>query len=259
MSPNDDFASLLWLAPLLMGLLCSCTSSDTAATPANRMPMTQTPTAGSDVLQIALVEFALPVNSAQPAFNFGIGKYEITNRQYQAFVQDTGYDGQDHPSSKRTEPFLNHFTNGRCPEDQAEHPACSVNWWHAKAYCAWLSKKIGKPVRLPTAQEWLFVAAGEEKRTYAWGNDWDPKRCNWSGTEDGFAKSAPVGSFANGCTPEGVHDMSGNIWEWCEDKVLRGGPWCLDRKTVTTSFASREDMNRADDKFGFRIVVLPKN
>ena len=253
MSRNHAFAPMLWLASLLLGLLCSCKSTDSAA---ETSPHAAAPTPGDDVQDIQLVEFLLPSDSAISGVKFNISKYEITNRQYQAFVRDTGYDGRDHPSSKGTEPFLHHFTDGRHPEGRAEYPVCYVNWWHARAYCDWLSMKIGKTVRLPTAEEWLFVAAGAEKRKYTWGNDWDLKRCNWGSTEDGFAESAPVGSFPNGCTPEGVHDMCGNIWEWCEDKALRGGPWCMGRDTVTTSCASRGDTDRADDKFGFRIVVL---
>ena len=51
------------------------------------------------------------------------------------------------------------------------------------------------------------------------------------------------------------NDMSGNLREWCEDRMLRWGPWCMGPDTVTTACAGREDAERADDKFGFRIVV----
>ncbi|MBN4051625.1 SUMF1/EgtB/PvdO family nonheme iron enzyme [bacterium AH-315-M05] len=187
---------------------------------------------------------------------FYIGKYEITNEQYKVFIDDTRYDGSDHPSSKSTEPFLNHFKNGNYPAKKGDYPICYVNWWHTKAYCNWLSRKTGKTVRLPTKDEWEYVAGGLEKRIYPWGNEWDPKRCNWASSIDGYEEAAPVGSFSNGTTPEGIHDLAGNIWEWCEDRVLRGGPWCMGPETVKTTFSSKEDTDRADDKFGFRIVVI---
>lgn len=218
-------------------------------------------------LGIEMIDFQLPEGGR----TFSIGTYEITNAQYKAFLDATKYDGQDHPSSK--EPFFHNWNRdpkwtqwmksmsgssvvGSYPADQSNCPACLLNWWHAKAFCDWLSRETRKEVRLPTKGEWLFVAAGSENRKYPWGDEWDPNRCNWAGDVDGFEAAAPVGSFPKGATPEGVHDLAGNIWEWCEDRVLRGGPWCMDRTTVTTSFASKEDTDRADDKFGFRIVLI---
>ena len=235
-------------------LLCSCAPTDSGK---DAVPSSRPRVLDGGGPSIELVGLLLPEDSARSnGFHFFISKYEITNRQYQAFVSESGYSGADHPSSKGSEPFLHHFTDGRSPEGQGEYPACYLNWWHCKAYCDWLSRRTGNTVRLPTEEEWMFAAAGVEHRKYPWGNVWDPKRCNWAGTEDGFAEAAPVGSFPDGCTPEGVHDLAGNIWEWCEDRVLRGGPWCLDPESVTTSCAAKEDTNRADDKFGFRIVVL---
>ncbi|MCH8274464.1 MAG: SUMF1/EgtB/PvdO family nonheme iron enzyme [Armatimonadetes bacterium] len=190
---------------------------------------------------------------------FYIGKYEITNAQYKAFVDETGYDGSDHPSSKFTEPFLGHWVNGTYPDGQAKHPACYVNWHHAEAFCDWLSKKTGKVVRLPADDEWEFAARGEKGRIYPWGDDWQPAFCNWGdeGKTDGYELSAPVGSFPSGATPEGVHDLAGNIWEWTAEKSLRGGPWCLDPDSMRAEWKAIEDTDRADDKFGFRIVMEP--
>lgn len=209
-------------------------------------------------IELVRIEAAGPVKAA-----FLIGRYEVTSEQYAAFIHATGYDGSDDPSSKPTEPFLADWKDGKPPADRARYPVCCVNLAHARAYCRWASKATGRTVRLPTDAEWDLAARGVEGRTYPWGNDWDPRRCNWGDSEggdhfgavDGFAESAPVGSFPRGATPQGVHDMAGNIWEWSEEGHLRGGPWCMGPETVRSETKAREDIHRADDKFGLRVVV----
>lgn len=189
--------------------------------------------------------------------DFRIGKTEVTMKQFEAFVKDTGYNGEDFPSSKGSEPFLMDWKAGKPPAGKGRHPVCYLNWHHAKAYCAWLARKSGLDVHLPTDAQWTLAAAGKEGRAYPWGNDWDPKRCNWGdeGKVDGWVESAPVGSFPKGATPTGLLDMAGNIWEWSAEGHLRGGPWCMDKSTVLCSVIAREDTERCDDKFGFRIAV----
>lgn len=189
--------------------------------------------------------------------SFKIGKFEITQKQFEAFIKDTGYDGSDHPTTKGIEPFLMGWKDGKPPKGKDRHPVCYVNWHHAKAYCAWLAKKSGLNVHLPTDAQWTLAAAGPEGRKFPWGNGWDPKRCNWGdeGKVDGFVESAPVGSFPKGTTPTGIFDMAGNIWEWSAEGHLRGGPWCMDSTTVECAEIAREDTDRCDDKFGFRIAV----
>lgn len=186
---------------------------------------------------------------------FWIGKFEIRNDQYRAFIQETGYDGSDHPSSKTNEPFLADWKKGSFPAGKAAYPAAYLNWHHSTKFCVWLSQKSGRKVALPTQAQWYWAAAGAQKRKFPWGMEWAKNRCNIGGASDGFAESAPVGSFPLGATPEGVHDMAGNIWEWTSDGFLRGGPWCMGPETVECDSAADEGIDRADDKFGFRIVV----
>ncbi len=157
---------------------------------------------------------------------------------------------------------------------------CSVNWHHARADCRWLGEKTGRRVRLPTQAEWEYVARGQEGRTYPWGNAWNPTACNWGdgGKVDGFAGASPVGSFPTGATRRGVHDLAGNVWEWCADAVrgvrddigtgtgddadlkrprhpVRGGPWCLDAHVLRSDNPWYASPSIADDKIGFRILV----
>lgn len=184
-------------------------------------------------------------------------RHEVTNAQFQRFIEATGYDGSDYPSSKPGEEFLRTWVDGRHPAGGGDHPVCDVNWHHAVAYCAWLSLETGCTVRLPTDAEWLAAAAGPEGRAYPWGAAWDATRCNWGdgGTQDGFREAAPVGSFPRGATPDGLLDMAGNIWEWTAEKHLRGGPWCERVEWQRCDFVAAEDPLRADDKFGFRVVM----
>jgi formylglycine-generating enzyme required for sulfatase activity len=106
-------------------------------------------------------------------------------------------------------------------EHRLDHPVLHVSWNDALAYCAWVG------MRLPTEAEWEFAARGGlEGCQYPWGDDLlvdGRHRCNiWQGTfprentcDDGWYGTAPVSAFdANGF---GLHNVVGNVWEWCRD------------------------------------------
>jgi formylglycine-generating enzyme required for sulfatase activity len=141
------------------------------------------------------------------------------------------------------------------------HPVVHAAWFDAQAFCAWLTKEelaaekinAGQRYRLPTDAEWsVAVGLGQEtgdtpagkhkviNDVYPWGKEWPPPKgagnYNKNLNVDNFEYTSPVGSFA--ANSYGLHDMGGNVWEWCEDKwtptvtgpgetwrVWRGASW----------------------------------
>ncbi|CAN5376507.1 formylglycine-generating enzyme family protein [soil metagenome] len=107
-------------------------------------------------------------------------------------------------------------------DNKGNHPVVQIAWADAIEYCKW-SKK-----RLPTEAEWEYAARGGlEQKHFTWGDE-SPEangkaRCNfwqgefpWKNTAvDGYAGTAPAGSYAPNAY--GLHDMAGNVWEWCHD------------------------------------------
>jgi len=172
-----------------------------------------------------------------------------------------------------------------------DHPVVNVSWEDAKAFCEWLSAKEGKIYRLPTDHEWsIAVGIGDredpklspkEKKfkladVYPWGSTWPPPKDtgNFSGTEsasslklddytDSFPFTAPVGSFK--FEHNGIKDLSGNVWEWCQDKydpsssafVLRGGSWYdCNPGGLLSSYRDSFDSTGRSNFSGFRCVLV---
>jgi formylglycine-generating enzyme required for sulfatase activity len=228
--------------------------------------------------RIAIEEFGVKkewIENEQPQHevflsDYAIGKYPVTNREYQAFVVDT--DRQ--PPS--------HWDGAEYPEGKGGHPVVHVSWEDATAYCAWLRKKTGKDYELPTEAQWEKAARGTDARIFPWGNTWDPERLN-SG-EKGPGDTTPVGTYSpEGDSPCGAADMAGNVWEWCRDwyspsvyedragqevrdpegpesggtRVMRGGAFRGSGGDVRCAFRLNPSPGDRGGGLGFRVVVLP--
>jgi len=100
-----------------------------------------------------------------------------------------------------------------------------VTWHDANAYCAWLTERLARAgllesgliVRLPLEVEWEKAACWDQRREvklrYPWGDEWSSAQAN---TADGRGDwmLAPVGCYPGGASPYGLHDCTGNVWEW---------------------------------------------
>lgn len=171
-----------------------------------------------------------------------------------------------------------------------DHPVVDVSWEDPKDFCAWLSAKDGRQYRLPSDHEWSVAVgiADQENRNaspkdennkiegYPWGSAWPPPKGagNFNGSESastygkisGYTDAHPVTAPVKSYLPNrgGVYDLSGNVWEWCEDwhsidrkyRVLRGGSWIVSSELNLQSSHRRTYLpSHRLDYYGFRCVV----
>ena len=169
--------------------------------------------------------------------SFLLGATEVTFEQY------------DH--------YCNQVSDCELPEDEGwgrgQRPVINVSWQDAQKYIQWLNAQNlpGGKYRLPSESEWEYAARAGTRTQYFWGNQPSNQHGNGNESEgwpdDGYTdRTAPVGSYE--ANAWGLYDMSGNVWEWCEDRwhsdyqgapddgsawvtggnssrVLRGGSW----------------------------------
>jgi iron(II)-dependent oxidoreductase len=157
-----------------------------------------------------------------------LDRHAVTNRQFLRFVQAGNYENMEiwpqevWPSLLRFcdrtgRPGPRFWENGKFPAGKAEHPVVGVCWYEALAYARWSGK------RLPTAAEWQKAGGWPEQLSggtcnrYPWGDIFDPRRANLS--HSGIGGTVPVHDFAEGSTPNGIYQMSGNVWEWLGDQL----------------------------------------
>lgn len=206
---------------------------------------------------------------------FWLGRYEVTNAQFRLFRPD--HDSHDYKGIS-----LN--------EDR--QPVVEVSWDDAEAYARWLAVQCGRECRLPREAEWEYACRAGSETVRFWGNgineacvyaniaDLSAREVwpTWSvhGCRDGFAVTAPVGSFAP--NRWGLYDMLGNVWEWCSDwfgkgyyevgpqsnpqgpqhgayRILRGACWDSAPRYVRSASRNMRSPGSCGYNLGFRLAI----
>ncbi len=311
-------AVLILLVLALVGALGGepgATAADRpTVTPAATMIPAETPGAVHQILvpadgQVEMVsvpagEFIMGTNNGNPyeapvrtvyLDGFWIDKTEVTNAQFSAFASETGYRTE----AEQQGGGYNYTNDGRLFVEGAnwqrpqgpgsdiagldDYPVVLVSWSDAQAYCQW------RNARLPTEAEWEKAARGDDARKHPWGDDFDRSSLNYCdancpfdwrivGANDGYAMTAPVGSYLQGASPYGALDMAGNLREWVADwfdenyyrvapnenpagpaegrrRVARGSAWNDVEWTVRSTDRFAYQPTVASNEVGFRCAA----
>ena len=204
-----------------------------------------------------------PQHTATIDQDFYIGRFEITNVEYNEFLRAT---------KKKTMIPPNWTTDMQ--------PAVGVSWDDANAYAAWLSDLTQKKYRLPTEKEWEYSARAGATTRYYWGDrDTSHRKDAWRKEYPDNAHSyAWIKTNSEDITHTvgqkkpnqwGLHDVLGNVWEWCSDtyaenynapaeeeslKIIRGGSWFSTPEELTLSHRGSNVTDFTSYSIGFRLV-----
>jgi formylglycine-generating enzyme required for sulfatase activity len=191
-----------------------------------------------------------------PVGSFLIGKYEVTQGQWETVMGTTISEQRDKYDSQ-------YGTSASLYGEGSTYPMYYVSWDEAKAFCDTLSARTGKSYRLPTEEEWEFAArCGNFSSSYVYSGSNSINSVAWHG---GGSTQVVGGRSGNEL---GIYDMSGNVWEWCfsswrsnysssEDgslRVIRGGGWF--DGVANCRVANRDNLGPSNrySIVGFRVV-----
>ena len=136
---------------------------------------------------------------------FHIDRHPVTNAQFKAFVDATGYAPRDALN------FLRDWRNGAPQPGWENKPVTWVSLEDARAYAAWAGK------RLPHGWEWQYAAQGTDGRLYPWGDAWRDDAAQPVFRGRALPPPADVGMHPAGASPFGVQDLVGHVWQWTDE------------------------------------------
>lgn len=215
-----------------------------------------------------------------------VGKYAVTVAEFSSFVDATGYTLPNEIWSLEDDGLrLRKGRSFRNPGfDQSwNHPVVGVNWDDAQNYIEWLNSKTGKTYRLLSEAEWEYACRAGTTTPFSCGETISSDQANYYGINTyGIgakgayrAKTVPVDSFAPNAF--GLHQMHGNVGEWCADpwhkdydgaptngsvwsaggderlRVLRGACWSADPQFLRSAQRGHTYQDDRNDRDGFRL------
>jgi len=177
-----------------------------------------------------------PVHRVRITKPFYMGRYEVTVGQYRRFAEATGFQPKPGPSGnpqvfvegKWEQKVDAGWQNPYLKQDD-QHPVVCVSWEDTKRFVEWLmsidtKKPSGWEYRLPTEAEWEYACRAGSEATFSFGKKLSTAQANFNATypahavkqDENRGVTTPVGSFPPNAW--GLHDLHGNVHEWCEDK-----------------------------------------
>lgn len=153
---------------------------------------------------------------------FYIDRHAVTNAEFWAFVEAGAYTDVDlwppellpfvlQCVDQTGAPGPKFWRDGRPPEERLDHPVVGVSWYEARAYAQWIGKRLLTPADWQHAAGW-HSPEGHELR-YPWGDSFQRGKAN---LRSPHRQTVAVGEFVEGCTPNGVFQLIGNVWEWLD-------------------------------------------
>jgi formylglycine-generating enzyme required for sulfatase activity len=195
---------------------------------------------GVDMVLVPAGCFEMGSDQTRTCFDepFWMDRFEVTNAQFASLAGGASNDS--------------HWAEENRPREQ-------ISWAEANDFCA------RRDAQLPSEAEWEYAARGPDNLLYPWGNAFDGTRVNfcdsncefdWQDTDsdDGYPDTAPAGSYQTGASWVGAYDMSGNVWEWTDSHVLRGGSFGDSLERLNAVFRNEQESGEGSDDDGFRCV-----
>ena len=214
---------------------------------------------------------------------FLLSRYQVTNEQFQHFVDDGGYENLDlWPSDiwphlidfkdQTDEAGPRYWRHGRHDKHTAQHPIVGVCCFEAAAYAKWAGYRLPTEAEWQMAASWRIRSVANVLRRYPWGDAFDISRCNVWATNVGG--TSPVTDYADGAAPNGVVQLIGNVWEWCDSdfeltdergnpvvgdmlmRVIRGGAFdTYFAAQATSTFRTGAAALTRSNNIGFRCAM----
>jgi len=222
-----------------------------------------------------------PQRKVTIAYPVAVGKFEITNAEWEACLRDGGCTRVPRPAC-RAEMGCTPYPMEAA--DRPHMPVTDISWIDAQGYVRWLSAKTGATYRLLTEAEWEFAARAGAKTAYAWGDTATRHYANYGmdkccgpqiDGDDKWELLSPVGSFP--ANAYGVYDLAGNTWAWvpdcwdenpatgpidgsarevpdCHERIMRGGSWASLPQRIRPAFRQGSAAIDRDNFIGFRVA-----
>ena len=202
-----------------------------------------------------------------PESSFDISIYEISIGQYLEFCKESNSNYPEWYDEKSTiynnnytklKKYYSNFSGSF--ENFLSLPVSGINFFDAKAFCDWLSKRSGENFRLPSSAEWSFAAKSNRNYIYSGSNNADSVAWYFQRNKDNKYSPETTGKLQpNGF---GIYDMSGNVEEWCEVllpdfepiAVVRGGSYLDNPENCRIDIRKMLTGYEKKNKIGFRIV-----